>query len=357
MNVAFLGALPPPVHGLAIANLAILTLLRDRGDVLVLDRAPPKLANRYLNVGLYFFRSAALLVNFILFCFRKSDKRLYIGVSAGYGQLIDGIFILIAKAFGVNVYIHHHSFVYLNSPKIYHRLFFSITRTCQHVVLCGKMKGLLQDVYCIPERCVRVLSNSALIELVQQPPKVTSNLVFGFLSNITKEKGIFDYIKLADAVHSAYPEIVWRMAGPVDVNIKSELMGALKVRPFIEYCGPVYDQEKFNFLEVLDFLVFPTKYMHEAEPLTILEAQSFGCSILAYDRGCIDCIVADKALVMDDFESLLARTEEIVSNLKNEEQRISKKYKNKFFLENLAKENTLVLSKLINDIAGAKTQC
>ena len=78
------------------------------------------------------------------------------------------------------------------------------------------------------------------------------------------------------------------VAGPFSGKaLEREVMSRLSLVPDAEYVGPLYGSAKANFLERIDVLLFPTKYINEAEPLTILEALQRGVPVIAWDRGCI----------------------------------------------------------------------
>jgi glycosyltransferase involved in cell wall biosynthesis len=55
----------------------------------------------------------------------------------------------------------------------------------------------------------------------------------------------------------------------------------------VEHLGPLYDEAKDRFFSELDVMLFPTKYINEAEPLVIHEALRAGVFTIACDRGAI----------------------------------------------------------------------
>ena len=79
----------------------------------------------------------------------------------------------------------------------------------------------------------------------------------------------------------------------------------------IEYVGPVFGNTKSQFLSSIDLLVFPTRYLNEAQPLIIYEAQAMGVVVSASERGCIaQMISAD--LRLDPIAADLSRIVEQV---------------------------------------------
>ena len=61
---------------------------------------------------------------YIAWCLKGRDCSLYLALSGGHGQLFDWPYVMIAKILGSRIFIHHHSFAYLNSPNIINRMFF-----------------------------------------------------------------------------------------------------------------------------------------------------------------------------------------------------------------------------------------
>jgi glycosyltransferase involved in cell wall biosynthesis len=134
------------------------------------------------------------------------------------------------------------------------------------------------------------LSNSAFLDeaqLAARIPQAGDHICVGFLSNITREKGIFEFFALMKSARESGIQVSGIVAGPVDRAIQSEFVVALENEPNVRYLGSVEADRKNNFFWSIDILFFPTLYENEAEPVTILEAMSNGVVVVAYSRGCI----------------------------------------------------------------------
>lgn len=245
-----------------------------------------------------FFKLSDWVRQFLSFLFLAIAKRpnaLYVGLSGGVGQIFDAFFILAARLAGANIFLHHHSFVYVNAPKAYNRICLWLAGDACHIALCDVMAEKLAGVFGIPSERVFILSNAAFLEerkelhLTQRPGR--DALTLGFISNIILEKGIVEFFDVIASLTQQGFRVKGRIAGPVDDAIKDMFFSMLKGQQEIEYVGPVYDDKKEAYFRSIDMLLFPTRYRNEAEPLTILEALRDGIPVIAANRGCIRSII------------------------------------------------------------------
>ena len=211
------------------------------------------------------------------------------------GQILDTFYILAARLCGATIFLHHHSFVYVNAPKAYNRVCLWLAKGAFHIALCDVMAEKLASVYFIPHDRICILSNAAFLEEGKKP--LTSRrpardvLTLGFISNIILEKGIVEFFEVIATLTQQGFHVKGLIAGPVDAAIEDTFFSMLKEYDEIEYVGAVYDEKKEAYFQRIDMLLFPTKYRNEAEPLTILEALREGIPVIAANRGCIRSIV------------------------------------------------------------------
>lgn len=288
-EVIFLGPLPPPVNGFSNINGEMLSLIRERTGVTVLDRQPHTGFFRYAKVLLVF------LINLAKLWVRglSGDRYvMYAGLSGGLGKIIDLPYVVSARLLGIPVFLHHHSFSYLNDVGILDRFFFRmIGPEVTHVLLCEAMAGRLVEKYAVDLGKIFLLSNAAFVPPnfgpVSRPAKPEGALVVGYISNITAEKGIFDFLSSVAELTRGGLCVEARIAGPVETSIRPQFEAALSALPNAEYVGPVYGKRKEEFFNSLDLLLFPTRYRNEAEPLVVYEAMRVGVPTIATSRGCL----------------------------------------------------------------------
>lgn len=294
--VVFLGPLPPPHNGFSASNQRMVDAIRARGaTVEILDvskRATGRLAglkalgNRVRQFG----RLVRLLGT-------QRPHTLYLGLSGGYGQLLDAPFVALASWAGLDIYFHHHSFAYINRPTWYTRLIMRCAPRGRHLALCDLMRAELARIYRLPSANVQVLSNLSLIDLPATPAPAGAQtparqaIHVGFLSNITAAKGIFTYFEVVRLAQEIGIPVCARVAGPVAPDIRAKFDAELARTPCVRYLGPVHGADKEAFFRDIDVLMFPTTYHNEAAPLILLEANSHGVPVIAHNRGCIGSMV------------------------------------------------------------------
>lgn len=229
---------------------------------------------------------------------------MYLPLSGGVRQCIDALFASVAILLGKRIYVHHHSFAYLNSSPLYARIVLRILNSATHIVLGNNMGVLLGNLYGIPAENIRVISNSAFLEEIPRRMKNqngSKKLVVGFLSNITQAKGCFDFIELVNQAVAQGLPVEGIMAGPVQAGINAAFDEAVRKSVTVTHIGPVYAEEKTKFFDRIDILVFPTRYVNEAEPVTIWEALASSAPVIALSRGCISGMIPDGVgWVIDD---------------------------------------------------------
>lgn len=292
-TVFFVGPLPPPVHGFSVINEAFLKSLASACKVVSFDRAvggvgPAGAFNRIRRL----IKAQWLLASFFFRLCVERPTSVYLGMSGGHGQVLDLLFLALAKIFGCRIYVHHHNFNYLDNPTYISNWTMLFLISSNHIVLCHKMASLLSEKYMISTDRLHVLSNIAFVAPVQPfslSDESSEHGVFrvGFLSNITEEKGVFDFIETVSELTSRGLHVLGTIAGPVDDAVSDRFFSAINGRSDISYVGPVYGGEKIKFFNRVDCLLFPTKYKNEAEPVTIIEAFRAGLPVVATERGCI----------------------------------------------------------------------
>lgn len=234
------------------------------------------------------------LLKLIWLVTNRKVESIYIGISGGYGQIYDLLFVGISRVAAVRLYIHHDSFAYLDRRKRLTGLVVQLAGPqATHLVLCELMGTRLQQLYPSVRQSI-VISNVTNTDEPDQPPRPHEHLnTIGFFSNLTRAKGVLEFLDLAEQICQTRPGLRALLAGPVEEPALGPILrDRLRSAPWVEYLGPVYGDARSQFLASLDVLVFPTRYVNEAEPKVMCEALAYGVVVVARDRGCIGSLLS-----------------------------------------------------------------
>ncbi len=292
VSVVMVGTFPPPTHGMAAVNAVVRQRLVNAGaEVLVLDVAAPSLDRGILQrLG----RLPKVLWGLVRLIVLRGVKGrpLYMSVSGGLGQVYELCFLVVARIKRMRIILHHHSYAYLlHSSRLTGMLVRLAGGDALHVVLSQGMGERLIALYPAVSE-VLTLSNAALLldRSSDESDIPARNILraIGFLSNLSEEKGVFEFLDVCAAAQEADLLLRAKLAGPFqDEDTERRVRLRLADLPNIEYVGPQYGEAKTRFYRGIDVFLFPTRYRNEAEPLVVLEAMREGVPVIAYGRGAI----------------------------------------------------------------------
>lgn len=301
-HLFMIGTFPPPMHGMAAVNAAVRDVLRQAGtEPQVIDLAAPSL-DRSLRARLG--RLPRVLRGLVHLAGTRGlgGRKLYMSVSGGLGQVYELLFLMLVRIRGMRVFLHHHSFAYLDTPsRLTQWLVQFAGSDAVHITLSSKMAERLKNVYG-PAHVAPISNAVFFVSTKRGAPPVRDRLkTIGFLSNISAQKGVFDFLNLCEVMRDNGLPLRALLGGPFqDGETERQVRERLMLLPNVEYVGPKYNVEKDSFFSGIDAIVFPTRYVNEAEPVTLHEAMSRGISVVAYGRGCIPEIVGPNCgLVID----------------------------------------------------------
>jgi glycosyltransferase involved in cell wall biosynthesis len=302
-KMIFLMDLPNPVHGMSNVNLSVLNWATKLSLKPKVINTVPSYASKYFNTKLWgggkVLHTCFCYIQLFFALLLNIGGVIYRPINGGNGQVYDLIYILLCRLFNNKIYIHHHSFNYLNSKSY---LFTVLNKfagtTATHIVLGARMGALLTDLYGINENKVQVVSNLAFFE-VQPSDNTASNaeqIKIGHLANLCVEKGVDLFIDICRSLHSQKINFSAVIAGPcVDETTKELVLDAVKELPQLKYVGPLYAKDKELFYQSLDCFIFPSKYKNEAEPLVLYEAALNGTYLVGSRQGCMKDVIESLA--------------------------------------------------------------
>jgi len=295
-QVCLVGMFPPPLHGMSLINEYVKNCISASASPLVIDFSPRNLNRSFMVRFGKIFRVIQCIFQLLSYLIAGRVGSVYLGLSGGNGQSYDAIFAGISRVFGKNLYLHHHSYQYLNHFRWLTKLLFAIAgKQAIHIVACEKMACDLKQLYPMVTK-IRIISGIAALEVwnsqVRHRDVIQS---IGFLSNISIEKGILEFLDVADHSGQAQLPLQFLLAGPFqDDKVKYLVEKRISTLSNVTCIGAVYGNNKQAFFDSIDVFLFPTGYVNESEGLVIHEAMSRGVPVIAYSRGCIEQIISDQ---------------------------------------------------------------
>jgi len=208
-----------------------------------------------------------------------------------------------ARLFRFRIFIHHHSYSYIIAKRCLMAFLLVVAGPkATHICLSEGMARDLARRYRRKSQAL-VLTNAAFVDTsaleIQRDRR--DDLTIGLLSNLTPDKGLYQFIEILRLAKERGLPFHGVLAGPIPrdsdqcflESLKEELAGRL------DYRGPVYDEDKARFFRDVDVFVFPTTYLNEAQPTVLFEAMANGVPVISFDRGCIRDQVANAGFLFE----------------------------------------------------------
>jgi glycosyltransferase involved in cell wall biosynthesis len=287
-TVLVIGVLPPPVQGMSMVTQAILKKIKAccNTQAVNLSRGGKQGRSFIFHKTIKVFIGVLSIIKVSI----KPAKRLYMPVDAGLGMYYTLLLSNLAKLFGFNIFLHHHSWAYIARKDWRMELLVRLVGIkATHIVLCDNMRREFRSVYPGAENIFK-LSNAIFFP----PPPILHRqrrnyLTLGHLSNLTLEKGLTIVIETFRKLIKKDIPAKLILAGPVCSGAASRAIenAQLEFGALLQHKGPVYGKEKERFFEDIDVFLFPTKYKNEAQPLVMFEALKNGIPFVSFARGCI----------------------------------------------------------------------
>ena len=126
LQACLVGMFPSPLHGMSLINEYVKQKISLSIPPLVIDFAPCNLGRSFWVQFGNIFRVIRCVFQFLAYLFSGRVGSVYLGLSGGNGQAYDAIFVSICRVFGRKLYLHHHSYQYLNQVRGLAKLLFAI---------------------------------------------------------------------------------------------------------------------------------------------------------------------------------------------------------------------------------------
>jgi glycosyltransferase involved in cell wall biosynthesis len=312
-KIIFIGQFPPPVNGLTFITSRLASAVVQAGyDIAVISTTGP-IGNR----SVFFHASRLLKVLYALFLIASNSilgksRVCYFTAEGGLGLIYSVVIAISARLFRLRIYIHHHSFSYIVRRRpLMKLLLFCSGKKAVHLCLSSGMEQDLANCYGLGIHSL-VLSNAAFVDPVafESSSRERKEITIGLLSNLTADKGLHKFIEIVRIAKRRALPIRGVLAGPVAGEADRTALASMKeeLGEYLDYRGPVHDEEKARFFRDIDVFVFLSTYLNEAQPTVIFEAMAHGIPVISYDRGCIRSQVADGGYVFAQGVNIISET-------------------------------------------------
>jgi glycosyltransferase involved in cell wall biosynthesis len=324
IKIIFLGKIPPPYIGPAVATEIILrSKLAEKYQLIHLDTSDHRDIN---TLGAFDLKNFVLPL--WLYCkltyliIRHWPQAVYFpGAQTTVAFLRDVPFVLITKLFGKKVISHLRGGNFKNWYKGASSVTRWLVRHMQkmvdgQIVLGDCLVDMFADL--MPRDKIFVVPNGGDFPLI--PSKFINaensrKKRILFLANFIGSKGVLEVLRSVPEVVRKFPAVEFLFVGSWrDAATKNEFTRFIEDHPGlpIQVMAPVIGIEKFKLLESADIFVFPTYYINEGHPWVIVEALASGLPIISTDHGAI------KESVLDGVNGFLVEkknTDQIVEKL------------------------------------------
>lgn len=218
-----------------------------------------------------------------------------------YGVIKYALYILAAKCSNKELIIHiHGNYLGINyrerltglKKKIFYYL---MSKTDKGIVSSDSLKPNFTSF--IPEDQIYSLKNFIIDELFitdQEIEKKNYEIIrIVFLSNLMKEKGIFELLEALVILEEKGVKYEARIAGNIAPENREHILSLLNRLNHTTYLGTVNVEEKTKLFTWSNIFVLPTFYTMEAQPFAILESMATGNMILTTPHAGIPDIFKD----------------------------------------------------------------
>lgn len=307
-RILLVGALPPPIHGLSLANKTFVDQACSLGHRVDVVDATGKAGDKAemgkfrLSKVLGFLEVYAGLAKIL------SAEAVYVTPGQTFfGVLKLAPFMWLGRLLGRRVVFHLHGSAlgrtYQGLTGIRRRLFAKAVGSCHAgIVLSRSLRFNFEEL--LPHEAIHAVGNfagQACFDIQRTTPSAFSKenpLKLVFLSNLIPEKGAFVAMDAVTALRAEGLPIELDLAGAADPSI--EPLVRARLGEGIRWHGVVSGEAKTALLASCNVLTLPTWYEMEGQPICILEGMAAGMPVVATRHaGIPDVLPDDLGLLME----------------------------------------------------------
>lgn len=328
--VLFLLKLPPPFTGATLMNFHAFqnSLLHDQLNVKLLEI---HYNEYYKDTGKNYPLKFAV---FVKYCYRLIRMLLLSRPSFVYFQISplglafyrDLIFVIIIRLFHTKILYHLHGKGIKDVAKnstIKSALYKFVFNDNYVICLSNMVSDDINEVYPVKPY---IVNNGIPVFIKELENKAYNPIpVLLFISNIRKQKGIYDYLEICEELKKKNIPFYGNIVGnerDMTANELNQLIKEKGLEAHLRYLGPKYNEEKYKLLLESDILIHPA--YNEAWGLVLLEAMESGLPVVTTFEGSIPYIVDDNTTgficAKGDIECMTNKTIALINDIELREQ-------------------------------------
>ncbi len=170
------------------------------------------------------------------------------------------------------------------------------------------------------------------IEIAKKPKEIEADKPFRliYLSNMIESKGYWDVLKALKILRTRNRNVACRFTGKfmseavLDTSPEQSRLDFFhyiednKLTDYVSYTEGLLGREKFDAFREAHLFLLPSNYLHEGQPVSILEAMAHGAVTIATDYRLIPLMVEDNNtgffVPFGDPETIACKVEYLMDN-------------------------------------------
>jgi len=319
-KIILVGPIPPAFTGQSISFQMLTEGLKEHNiDFRVINISGKAINNNDFSWN-RLWEYVPILINF----FRKTifgKKVIYITIAQSrYGFLRDMIMIWFAWLNKHDIVCHlkggNYNNFYFSQPKWYRWIIRKTLLKTKYILVLGeKLIGMFDFEPKLKSKIHVVHNGLPFSQKIASTPKKlpkdpTQPIIILYLSNLIESKGYFDVLEAVRILVKENNILIkcyfcgLFLANKVDdVKVKNPKHGYKLFKKFIIkhklqnniiYLGPISGENKINILKKSHFFILPTNYNNEGQPVSIIEAMTYGNVVISTNYRAIPDMIIDK---------------------------------------------------------------
>jgi glycosyltransferase involved in cell wall biosynthesis len=297
-SIFYIGSFPPPFGGATIKNKNLSEDLERFYIVKYFNTSQLKTVFQYAKLLLF------LIIN--------NNKK-------GVICIFDHSLFKLSKAiYFINRKMLQHITVFITGGQFHNR----IVERNENLDIYKQYNKIIVECYGMEKKLIELGFKNVITIPNLRKVNVTRKFIYNnqkndtfkciFLSQVTKEKGIFSILKANKLLSNEINNYQIDIFGPISETIKDEFYNELESQKNINYRGLFISSKEnsiYDFLKEYDVLIFPTQYEGEGFPGILAEAKIAGIPVIATD------FMYNSEIINNNIDGMLINTDGVIHEL------------------------------------------